>query len=81
MQEIESTSIVKPKTKLVAWNFFHIKRYNDGCPSNTNKLNLSLPVMEIQAATFSIIYVVNILWFMPKFMMKINQREAKRYVF
>ena len=37
VQEIESTLIVKPKTKLVVWNFFHVESDNDGCPSNTNK--------------------------------------------
>ena len=50
VQEIESTLIVKPKTKLAAWNFFHIKRYNDGCPSNTNKLICSKCLEPVAAS-------------------------------
>ena len=37
VQEIESTLIVKPKTKSVVWNFFRVESDNDGRLSNTNK--------------------------------------------
>ena len=50
VQEIKSTLIIKPKTKLAAWNFFHIKRYNDGCPSNANKLICSKCLEPVAAS-------------------------------
>ena len=37
VQEIESTLIAKPKTKLAVWNFFRVESDSDGRPSNTNK--------------------------------------------
>ena len=50
VQEIESALIVKPKTKSAAWNFFHIKRYNDGCSSNTNKPICSKCLVPVAAS-------------------------------
>ena len=79
VQEIKLRLIVKPKTKSVVWNFFHIKSDSDGCPSNTNK-PICCKCLEPVApsygnkATFLIIYVVNILWFMPKFTIRRNLR-------
>ena len=66
VQEIESTLIVKPKTKSVVWNFFRVESDNDGCPSNTNKL-ICCKCLELVTACYGntsnllIIYVVNIL--------------------
>ena len=80
--EVESTLIAKPKTKLAVQNFFHVESDSNGCPSNTNKpicYNCMEPVTASYGNTstlFTIIYTVNIHWYMPKFMTKRNARRS-----
>ena len=83
VQEIESTLIVKPKTKLLVWNFFRVESDNDGCPSNTNKPICCKSLEPVAANYGNTSNLFNHLrckhpLIYAKFMTKRNQREARR---